>query len=202
MIDLDVHRLPDALSLPSYVVGAALLVTAALSNHQPVRLLHAAIGMAALYAFYYVLMVANLAAWDSATSSWPASWVLSRLPRLGRAGRRRLPGLSDRRGSWRDPDGARPSRSKVSHPVRAVHDRRRAHRDLRRADIGPRVHARHRRVIAPVRRPLAFGQSGQSCLVWSNLVAASRSSHAAIWPMPCAERTRRVRRGTAGKPSV
>ncbi len=59
MIDLDLRRLPNALTLPSYVVGAALLVTAALVDHQPVRLLHAAIGMAALYSFYFVLMMAK-----------------------------------------------------------------------------------------------------------------------------------------------
>ena len=58
-IDIDVHRLPNALTLPSYVVAAGLLAAAALSEHQPVRLLHAAIGMAALYAFYFVLMMAK-----------------------------------------------------------------------------------------------------------------------------------------------
>lgn len=59
MIDLDVHRLPNVLTLPSYVVGAVLLTVAALLRHEPVRLLHAAIGMAVLYALYFVLMLAK-----------------------------------------------------------------------------------------------------------------------------------------------
>jgi leader peptidase (prepilin peptidase)/N-methyltransferase len=56
-IDLDVKRLPNALTLPSYVVGAVALSAAALLDHQPIRLLHAGVGMAALYAVYYLLMV-------------------------------------------------------------------------------------------------------------------------------------------------
>jgi leader peptidase (prepilin peptidase)/N-methyltransferase len=58
-IDLDVRRLPNALTLPSYVVGAVLLTVAALADDQPGRLAHAAIGMAALYAFYFALMLAK-----------------------------------------------------------------------------------------------------------------------------------------------
>lgn len=56
-IDLDVHRLPNALTLPSYPIAAALLAVGALGEHDPYRLARAAVGMAALYAFYYVLML-------------------------------------------------------------------------------------------------------------------------------------------------
>jgi len=54
-IDFDTHRLPDALTLPAYPLSAALLVLAALGEGEPVRLLHAAIGLCALYALYYAL---------------------------------------------------------------------------------------------------------------------------------------------------
>ncbi|WES65697.1 prepilin peptidase [Microbacter sp. GSS18] len=55
LIDLDTHRLPNAIVLPSYVVAAVLLALAALLSADPGALLRAAIGMAALYVFYYVL---------------------------------------------------------------------------------------------------------------------------------------------------
>jgi leader peptidase (prepilin peptidase)/N-methyltransferase len=55
-IDLDTKRLPNALTLPSYVVGAVLLSAAALLEHEPSRLLRAGVGMVALYALYFVLM--------------------------------------------------------------------------------------------------------------------------------------------------
>lgn len=58
-IDLDVRRLPDALTLPSYVVGTVLLTAAAVAEHEPHRLLEAAVGMAALYLLYFALMIAK-----------------------------------------------------------------------------------------------------------------------------------------------
>lgn len=55
LIDLDTHRLPNAIVLPSYLVADALLTLAAwLSGDWP-SLLRAAIGMAVLYAFYFLL---------------------------------------------------------------------------------------------------------------------------------------------------
>jgi leader peptidase (prepilin peptidase)/N-methyltransferase len=55
LIDLDTHRLPNAIVLPSYLVAGALLTIAAwLSGDWP-SLLRAAIGMAFLYAFYFLL---------------------------------------------------------------------------------------------------------------------------------------------------
>jgi leader peptidase (prepilin peptidase)/N-methyltransferase len=57
MIDLDVRRLPDVITLPSYAVGLALLGIAAAVDGQAWPLERAAIGMAALYAFYYLLAV-------------------------------------------------------------------------------------------------------------------------------------------------
>jgi leader peptidase (prepilin peptidase)/N-methyltransferase len=57
MIDLDVKRLPDALTLPSYVVGAVLLGAAALANGEPGVMIRAALGALALFVFYFVLLV-------------------------------------------------------------------------------------------------------------------------------------------------
>ncbi|MDQ1603495.1 MAG: leader peptidase (prepilin peptidase) / N-methyltransferase [Actinomycetota bacterium] len=59
LIDLDVQRLPDAIVLPSYVVGAALLLVATLVETDWSAGLRALIGMAALYAFYFLLVLIN-----------------------------------------------------------------------------------------------------------------------------------------------
>lgn len=56
-IDIDVKRLPDALTLPSYPIGAALLVAAALADQEPGRLLRAGVGLVALYGFYFLLAI-------------------------------------------------------------------------------------------------------------------------------------------------
>ncbi len=58
-IDLDTRRLPDALTLPSYAVGGVLLAVAGLGSGEPWRLLHAAVGLVALYALYFLLAVAK-----------------------------------------------------------------------------------------------------------------------------------------------
>jgi leader peptidase (prepilin peptidase)/N-methyltransferase len=55
MIDLDVKRLPNAIVLPSYVVGLALLAVAALVDTELPDLLRAVLGMAALFAVYFAL---------------------------------------------------------------------------------------------------------------------------------------------------
>lgn len=59
LIDLDHHRLPDKIVLPSYAVGGVLLGGAALLDGEPGRLLRAAIGMALLYAVYLTLRLIN-----------------------------------------------------------------------------------------------------------------------------------------------
>src|SRR5690606_6183945 len=56
VIDLDVHRLPDAIVLPSYGVAAALLALAAAGTGQWDSLLRAGLGMLAMAAFYFVLV--------------------------------------------------------------------------------------------------------------------------------------------------
>jgi leader peptidase (prepilin peptidase) / N-methyltransferase len=58
MIDIDVKRLPDAIVLPSYVVVAVLLTVAAIGGHDWWPLARAAIGAAALFAFYFALVLA------------------------------------------------------------------------------------------------------------------------------------------------
>jgi len=55
LIDLDTHRLPNALVLPSYGVGLVLLGTAALVGGDPFALARATVGGAALFLFYLVL---------------------------------------------------------------------------------------------------------------------------------------------------
>jgi leader peptidase (prepilin peptidase)/N-methyltransferase len=57
-IDLDVHRLPNALTLPSYLVGAVLLTIAAVADGKPSRIVGALLGMAVLYVFYFILVAA------------------------------------------------------------------------------------------------------------------------------------------------
>jgi leader peptidase (prepilin peptidase)/N-methyltransferase len=58
MIDIDVKRLPDAIVLPSYAVVAVLLTVAAMGTHDWWPLARAAIGAAALFAFYFALVLA------------------------------------------------------------------------------------------------------------------------------------------------
>ena len=55
MIDIDVKRLPDAIVLPSYAVSLVLLTGATLVNGGWTDLVHGLIGMAVLFAFYFVL---------------------------------------------------------------------------------------------------------------------------------------------------
>lgn len=56
-IDLEHHRLPNALTLPSYVIGAALLAVAVPLSDSATwdTYLRALLGCAALFAFYFVL---------------------------------------------------------------------------------------------------------------------------------------------------
>ena len=55
LIDVDTHRLPNVIVLPSYIVGALLLATACLLGADWWALARAGIGMAAMFAFYFVL---------------------------------------------------------------------------------------------------------------------------------------------------
>lgn len=58
LIDLDHHRLPNVIVLPSYVVTAFLLVLASVLTGDYGALVSAAIGGVALYALYWILAVA------------------------------------------------------------------------------------------------------------------------------------------------
>jgi leader peptidase (prepilin peptidase)/N-methyltransferase len=53
-VDVAVKRLPDPYTLPSYLIGPALLGVAALAGAGPVRLGHAVIGLAVMWALYAV----------------------------------------------------------------------------------------------------------------------------------------------------
>ena len=58
-IDLDVHRLPDVIVLPAYLVGGGLLTAAAFIEGHPERLIVAAIGAGVSVLFYGVLWFAK-----------------------------------------------------------------------------------------------------------------------------------------------
>lgn len=59
LIDLDTHRLPNSIVLPSYLVAGILFAVAAWLTGEWGALLRAGIGMAALYLFYFVLRLAR-----------------------------------------------------------------------------------------------------------------------------------------------
>ena len=54
LIDIDTKRLPNAIVLPSYVVGIVLLSASAILGGHPVALIPAGVGMVALFLFYLV----------------------------------------------------------------------------------------------------------------------------------------------------
>lgn len=54
-IDIDVKRLPNALTFPAYGIGLLGIALACLVDGEPRALLRAVIGMAALFAFYFLL---------------------------------------------------------------------------------------------------------------------------------------------------
>lgn len=55
LIDLDVKRLPNSLTLPSYAVGATLLGIAAVADSDAAAYIRALLGMLTLFAFYFLL---------------------------------------------------------------------------------------------------------------------------------------------------
>ncbi|WP_250442759.1 A24 family peptidase [Actinotalea sp. C106] len=57
LIDIDVHRLPDAIVLPSYGVAAALLGLATWGTGDWGSLLRAGLGGAILFVFYFLLLI-------------------------------------------------------------------------------------------------------------------------------------------------
>jgi leader peptidase (prepilin peptidase) / N-methyltransferase len=59
LIDLDTHRLPDAIVLPAYPVTAALLVLASWGTQDWGALVRAGIGGAVLFGLYFALAVAK-----------------------------------------------------------------------------------------------------------------------------------------------
>ncbi|SDC21355.1 leader peptidase (prepilin peptidase) / N-methyltransferase [Sanguibacter gelidistatuariae] len=58
VIDLKVHRLPNAIVLPSYIVVSALLLVAAIGTGDWSALLRAGIGGVVLYAAYFLMCLA------------------------------------------------------------------------------------------------------------------------------------------------
>jgi len=57
VIDIRVHRLPDVLTLPSYLVIGALLLVDTVTTGSWSALLRAGVGMVVLFGAYYVLAV-------------------------------------------------------------------------------------------------------------------------------------------------
>jgi leader peptidase (prepilin peptidase)/N-methyltransferase len=58
LIDLDTHKLPDAIVLPAYVVGAVVFASASLVEGDFDALIRAAVGLAALFLFYFLMAFA------------------------------------------------------------------------------------------------------------------------------------------------
>lgn len=58
LIDLDVHRLPNVIVLPSYLVGAGLLTAAAITQEDLASLVRAGVGLAVLWTVYFLLALA------------------------------------------------------------------------------------------------------------------------------------------------
>ena len=58
LIDIDVKRLPDVLTLPSYVVGAVLLGIAAVAGDDLHAFLRSLLGGAAMFSIYFALCFA------------------------------------------------------------------------------------------------------------------------------------------------
>ena len=58
LIDLDTHRLPNAIVLPAYPVALALLGVATVGSVNPDAIVRALVGGAAMFAFYFILAVA------------------------------------------------------------------------------------------------------------------------------------------------
>ncbi|WP_374977778.1 A24 family peptidase [Microbacterium trichothecenolyticum] len=59
LIDLDTHRLPNSIVLPSYLVAGILFTVAAWLTGDWAALARAAIGMAVMYLFYFLLRAAR-----------------------------------------------------------------------------------------------------------------------------------------------
>ncbi|GAA1948796.1 prepilin peptidase [Microbacterium deminutum] len=55
LLDLDTHRLPNAIVLPSYLVGGILLTLASLLSGDWAALVRGGVGMVALYTFYFIV---------------------------------------------------------------------------------------------------------------------------------------------------
>ena len=55
LIDLDTHKLPNAIVLPSYLVGGVLLAAAGILNGDPDGAIRAGIGMAAMWVAYFLM---------------------------------------------------------------------------------------------------------------------------------------------------
>jgi leader peptidase (prepilin peptidase)/N-methyltransferase len=58
MIDVEVHRLPNSIVLPAYIVAAVTLTVASVITDDYAQLLRAGIGMVALAVLYFVIAVA------------------------------------------------------------------------------------------------------------------------------------------------
>jgi leader peptidase (prepilin peptidase)/N-methyltransferase len=78
LIDIDHKRLPDALTLPSYPVGLALLGVATAARGHPGDLVRGVLGMAVLFAVYAVIVVvypAGMGLGDLKLSGVYLAWV-------------------------------------------------------------------------------------------------------------------------------
>ena len=58
LIDLDIHKLPNKIVLPAYIVGIALLGTASIIDADYDSLIRAGTGMAAMFGAYFLMAIA------------------------------------------------------------------------------------------------------------------------------------------------
>ena len=155
-IDLDTRRLPDAIVLPSYAVGGALLGLASLAEHDGAAALRALGGGVALWAFYLVLRVVKPSGMGlgdvklSGVLGGYLAWLQLGGPRRGRL--RRVP---HRRGERAAAHRGRSSRPQEHHPVRPVHARRRPRRRAVGCPAGVRVQPSSGRLAARSDEPPA-----------------------------------------------
>ena len=153
LIDLDCKRLPDALTLPSYPVVAALLALGAVLGSDSGQLVRALLGGLAMYALYFALCfaypagmgfgdvkLAGVLGMATAWLGWGA-WTVGVF--LGFLLRRRV-GPRAR--------AAAPGRAQDRGAVRAVHAPRRPHRPTGRDAAGPGVPALQRLCSRALRR--------------------------------------------------
>ena len=117
LIDLAVHRLPDPIVLPSYLVGGVLLGVASLAAHDGGSVVRAAIGGAALWLLYLVLVLIYPAGMGPGDVKLAGVLGVPRLARLERAAGWRLRWLPAGQAERPGPHAGWPGRAEDHDPL-------------------------------------------------------------------------------------